>query len=80
VPPALDFSFARDGRLWKLIYGLLTAGLSAFALARRFGLPLIPILDADSPNFLWPALLNLNGEGFVHTAGLNFLRQLHSSR
>jgi len=73
VRPALDFSFARDGRLWKLIYAVLVACLFAFAFTRRFTLPLIPILDADSPNFLWPALLNLNGEGFVHTAGLNFL-------
>jgi hypothetical protein len=73
VLPALDFSFARDERLWKLAYALLTAGLFAFASARRFSLPLVPVLDADSPNFLWPALLSLNGEGFVHTAGLNFL-------
>jgi hypothetical protein len=73
VRSVLDFSFARDGRLWKLIYGLLTAGLFGYAIARRFALPLTPILDADSPNFLWPALLKLNGEGFVHTAGLNFL-------
>ena len=44
--PALDFSFARDGRLWKLIYVLLAAALFCFAAARRFSLPLIPILAA----------------------------------
>lgn len=70
---ALDFSFARNDRLWNLIYALLAAGLFGFAVVHRFRLPLVPILDTDSPNFLWPALRNLNGEGFVHTAGLNFL-------
>src|SRR5436305_9963470 len=43
------------------------------ALARRFALPLVPILDADSPNYLWPGLLKLNGEQFIHNAGLNFI-------
>lgn len=67
------FSFVRDGRLWKIIYVLLVAILFGFGAARRFSLPLIPILDTDSPNFLWPALLKLNSAGFVHTAGLNFI-------
>jgi hypothetical protein len=73
VRPSLDFSFARDGRLWKLTYVLLAAVLFGFGCAGRFALPLIPMVDADSPNFLWPALLKLNGDGFVHTAGLNFI-------
>jgi hypothetical protein len=42
-------------------------------LERRFTLPLVPILDFDSANYLWPGLLALNGKGFVHNAGLNFI-------
>src|SRR5947207_2394466 len=51
----------------------MAATLFGGALARRFALPLVPILDADSPNYLWPALLKLNGAQFIHNAGLNFV-------
>ena len=51
----------------------MAATLFGGALMRRFALPLVPILDADSPNYLWPALLKLNGDGFIHNAGLNFI-------
>ncbi|MFL6519742.1 MAG: hypothetical protein ACJ8NS_05940 [Chthoniobacterales bacterium] len=54
--PALAFSFVRDGRLWRVIYVILGTILFGFGIAHRFSLPLIPILDADSPNFLWTAL------------------------
>ncbi|HEX4641445.1 MAG TPA: hypothetical protein VH252_08670, partial [Chthoniobacterales bacterium] len=56
-----------------MIYIAALIALFSLAAVRRFSLPLIPILDADSPNFLWPALLKLNGDRFTHTAGLNFI-------
>ena len=59
--------------LWRVVYVAMAATLFGGALARRFALPLVPILDADSPNYLWPALLKLNGEQFIHNAGLNFI-------
>jgi len=59
--------------LWKVIYLVVGAFLFCAAFERRFALPLVPILDADSPNYLWPALLKLNGQGFIHNAGLNFI-------
>jgi hypothetical protein len=59
--------------LWKLGY-LTVAGIFVWmGLERRFALPLVPLLDFDSANYLWPGLLALNGEGFVHNAGLNFI-------
>jgi hypothetical protein len=73
VRPGPAFSFVRDGRLWRVIYVILATVLFGLGIAHRFSLPLIPILDADSPNFLWPALSQLNGAGFIHTAGLNFI-------
>jgi hypothetical protein len=60
-------------RVSTIAYFFLVAALFSAALVRRFALPLVPILDADSPNFLWSALLKLNGDGFVHNAGLNFI-------
>jgi hypothetical protein len=60
-------------RVWTVVYFFLVAALFSAALVRRFSLPLVPILDIDSPNFLWPALLKLNGDGFIHNAGLNFI-------
>ena len=72
--PDVIRALGRDrGRLWKLIYFAAAGVLFCAALERRFALPLVPILDADSPNYLWPALLKLNGEGFIHNAGLNFI-------
>lgn len=71
----LDFvpAVARDRRrLWTVIYVAGQIALFSLAFGRRFSLPLTPILDADSPNFLWPALLKLNGHDFIHNAGLNF--------
>jgi hypothetical protein len=71
-----ELLFVRNGdraRLWTVLYFILVAAVFSLALVRRFALPLVPILDADSPNFLWPALLKLNGEGFIHNAGLNFI-------
>ncbi len=62
----------RRAHPWRVLYFFLVAGVFSAALVRRFSLPLVPILDTDSPNFLWPALLKLNGEGFIHNAGLNF--------
>jgi len=61
------------GRPWKFVYFLAALALFGLAAVRRFSLPLIPILDIDSANFLWPALFQLNGAGFVHNAGLNFI-------
>ena len=58
---------------WKLAYLAAVAVLFFMGLERRFALPLVPILDFDSANYLWPGLLQLNGEGFVHNAGLNFV-------
>jgi hypothetical protein len=62
-----------SGRLWTITYAAALIALFNLAAVRRFSLPLTPILDIDSPNFLWPALLKLNGHGFVHNAGLNFI-------
>lgn len=61
------------GWIWRCAYLVMAGALVVMGLARRFTLPLVPIFDADSPNYLWPALLKLNGDGFVHNAGLNFL-------
>jgi hypothetical protein len=64
----------KDPRLlWKLGYLMVAGVLLWMGLERRFALPLVPILDFDSANYLWPGLLKLNGEGFIHNAGLNFL-------
>lgn len=63
----------RRAHLWRVLYFFLVAVVFSAALVRRFSLPLVPILDIDSPNFLWPALLKLNGDGFIHNAGLNFI-------
>lgn len=63
----------RRAHPWRVLYFFLVAALFSAALIRRFALPLVPILDVDSPNFLWPALLKLNGDGFIHNAGLNFI-------
>lgn len=51
----------------------IAALLLLIAARSRFTLPLPPACDFDSPNYLWPALLKLNGGEFTHTAGLNFL-------
>lgn len=59
--------------LWKLAYFAVAGTLLWMGLERRFALPLVPILDFDSANYLWPGLLALNGEGFAHNAGLNFI-------
>jgi hypothetical protein len=64
---------ARRGALGKIIYLAAVATLLFMGLERRFALPIVPLLDLDSPNYLWPGLLKLNGEGFIHNAGLNFL-------
>ena len=72
----LDFvrQLAREpSRAWKSVYIVAVLAVFGPAAVRRFALPLIPILDIDSANFLWPALLQLNGAGFVHNAGLNFI-------
>jgi hypothetical protein len=63
----------RRAGLWRVLYFFLVAIVFSAALVRRFSLPLVPILDIDSANFLWPALLQLNGAGLVHNAGLNFI-------
>lgn len=60
-------------RLWKFAYLVAAGAFLLMGVQRRFTLPLVPILDADSSNYLWPGLLALNGEGFIHNAGLNFL-------
>jgi hypothetical protein len=76
VRPLSDLLLApgREGAfLWKVIYVAAAGSLFCLALERRFALPLVPILDADSPNFLWPGLLKLNSGQFVHNAGLNFI-------
>ena len=64
---------AHRGALGKYAYLAVAGTLVLMGLERRFALPLVPILDLDSPNYLWPALLKLNGQGFIHNAGLNFL-------
>ena len=65
--------FGAGSAIVRSAYWISLVVLFAWGAYRRFSLPVIPILDLDSPNYLWPALLKLNGEGFVHTAGLNFL-------
>lgn len=60
-------------QILPLLYWLAVISVFALAAGRRFSLPITPILDVDSANFLWPALLKLNGAGFVHNAGLNFI-------
>ncbi len=57
----------------KFLYWIALGVICALAAWRRFSLPITPILDVDSANFLWPALLKLNGAGFVHNAGLTFI-------
>src|SRR5437764_941816 len=57
----------------KFLYWIALGVIFTLAGWRRFSLPLTPILDLDSANFLWPALRKLNGAGFVHNAGLNFI-------
>ena len=73
LPDLLAALERNRARLWKVIYLAVAGGLLCVGLGRRFALPLVPILDADSPNYLWSALLKLNGDGFIHNAGLNFL-------
>jgi hypothetical protein len=76
VRSPLDFvrQLAREpSRAWKSVYIVAVLAVFGLAAVRRLALPLIPILDIDSANFLWPALLQLNGAGFVHNAGLNFI-------
>ena len=57
----------------RLVSWLAVISFFSLAAQRRFSLPITPILDVDSANFLWPALLKLNGAGFVHNAGLTFI-------
>ena len=77
LPPALTVSVARldpRGRrtfLWATLAGLaLVLGLAARA---RFAWPQWPVADPDTWGYLFPALGKLEGKGFVHTYGRNFL-------
>ncbi len=54
-------------------YWIALAVLFAWAAWRRFSLPLDPIADPDIWGYLSPALLKLNGAGFVHLEGRNFV-------
>jgi hypothetical protein len=66
-------SFVRGSRSawWKVGYFLIAAFLFVSAAWNRFSLPQDPLAIYDA--YLWPALMKLSGEPFVHTQGLNFL-------
>ena len=66
------FVRCNQAALWKIAYFVLAALLFAAAAQSRFSLPQDPLEDGDL-GYLWPALMKLNGQGFAHIQGLNFL-------
>src|SRR4029077_13101012 len=61
------------GLLWPICYWATIAFIFAWAVWRRFKLPLNPIADPDTWGYLSPALRKLTGAEFGHTQSRNFL-------
>ena len=59
--------------LWPICYWATVAFIFAWAVWRRFKLPLDPIADPDTWGYLSPALRKLTGAEFGHSQGRNFL-------
>src|SRR5438045_8980251 len=59
--------------LWPICYWATVAFIFAWAVWRRFKLPLDPIADPDTRGYLSPALRKLTGAEFGHSQGRNFL-------
>src|SRR5438477_12683248 len=58
---------------WRSCYWSGVAAVFAWAIWKRFSLPLDPIADPDTWGYLSPALRKLTGAEFGHTHGRNFL-------
>ena len=59
-----------------MFFGATLAGLAlvlGLAARARFAWPQWPVADPDTWGYLYPALGKLEGAGFVHTYGRNFL-------
>src|SRR5437764_10764674 len=59
--------------LWPICYWATVAFIFAWAVWKRFKLPLDPIADPDTWGYLSPALRKLTGAEFGHSQGRNFL-------
>jgi hypothetical protein len=67
-----SFRLGKD-LLWPICYWATVAFIFAWAVWRRFKLPLNPIADPDTWGYLSPALRKLTGAEFGHSQGRNFL-------
>jgi hypothetical protein len=50
----------------EFAYWIVIAVIFAWAAWLRFRQPLIPIIDPDTKEYLWPAMDELAGRGFTH--------------
>ena len=66
-------SWRKTGSLWQACYWTALAVVFTWAIWQRFALPLTPIADPDTWDYLSPALRKLTGAEFGHTHGRNFL-------
>ena len=66
-------SWRKTGPLWQAFYWIALVLIFAWAIWKRFSLPLDPIADPDTWGYLSPALRKLTGAEFGHTHGRNFL-------
>ena len=77
LPPALTVPVSRlDPRGRRVFFWATLAGLAlvlGLAARTRFAWPPWPVADPDTWGYLAPGLGKLEGKGFVHTYGRNFL-------
>src|SRR3954468_12704898 len=65
--------FKSSSAIARSAWWISLLALFAWAIWRRFSLPLDPIADPDTWGYLSPALLKLTGGQFIHAESRNFV-------